>query len=86
MNQFHRAAYRRLVTGPRRARLLVQASYVALADADAIWDPYAWPPVAYDSLPASARADREHLERESEMMFREARALGFRGGKDAAGL
>jgi hypothetical protein len=70
----------------RRARLYVQLSYLALAEADAIWTGYEWPPVQFETLPTEPREQHAHLSGLSERLYAEARSLGFTGGKTEAGL
>jgi hypothetical protein len=74
------SAHRRLVADPRRGRLLLQLAYVAMADADAIWDQFAWPPVRFDSLSEEQRAEIERLRDLSDELGAEAARLGVRGG------
>jgi hypothetical protein len=77
---FRLASHRRLVADPRRGRLLLQAAYVATADADAIWDQYAWPPVSFESLSEEQRAEIDRLRALSDELAADAARLGVRGG------
>jgi hypothetical protein len=70
------AAHRRLAADPRRGRLLLQLAYVADRDAEPLWDEYAWPQVAFTSLPADQRAEIEHLRTTSNALAAEAARLG----------
>lgn len=70
------SAHRRLVTDPRRARMLLQVAYVALADADAL-DPYAWPPV---QLCDKQRVEIDRLRALSNELAADAARRGVRGG------
>jgi hypothetical protein len=65
----------------KNRRLLAQLSYVALFDADAIEDAYAWPP---KTLTADELDEIEHLRRISDTWHERAKAAGFNGGTDAA--
>ena len=65
----------------RRSRLYAQFGFVALTDAAALRQDYAWPPA---TLTESERDDAAHLERVAGGLFERARALGFEGGTDAA--
>ena len=78
------AAHRRLVAAPRRGRLLLQLAYVADKEAEAIWDPYAWPPVRFDSLSSEQRAEYDRLCAHANAMSAEAARLGVRGGVEQA--
>lgn len=70
------SSYRRLVTDPALGRLLLQAAYVALADADAL-DPYTWPPV---QLSEETRAEIDRLRAISNALAADAARYGVRGG------
>jgi hypothetical protein len=74
------SSHRRLVADPRRGRLLLQAAYVALADADALWDQYAWPPVPFASLSEETRDEIERLRALSDELAADAARFGVRGG------
>jgi hypothetical protein len=76
VTSFRLSAHRRLVTDPLRGRLLLQAAYVALADADAL-DPYAWPPV---HLSEETRAEIDRLRALSNALAADAARFGVRGG------
>jgi hypothetical protein len=84
VSAFRLAAHRRLVSDPRRGRLMMQLAYLVGAEQDAIWDPYAWPPVAFSSLPAERQADLDHMRWLDGQLCEEARRLGVTGGKDEA--
>ncbi len=81
---FRRAAHRRLVADPRRGRLLLQLAYVADKEAEAIWDPYAWPPGRFDSLSPEQRAEYDRLCAHANALAAEAARLGVRGGTEEA--
>ena len=65
----------------KRARLYAQLGFVALADAAALRQDYAWPPVA---LTEADREEAARLDGVADGLFDRARALGFTGGTDAA--
>jgi hypothetical protein len=81
---FRLSAHRRLVADPRRGRLLLQLAYVATADADALWDAHAWPPVLWTELSDEQRAEIEGLRALGDELAAEAARLGVRGGTDEA--
>lgn len=78
---FRLASHRHFVADPARGRLLLQLAYVADRDADAICDPYAWPPV---QITEEQRAEVEHLSDTSTALAAEAARLGVRGGVQEA--
>ncbi|MGK3995051.1 hypothetical protein [Sorangium sp. So ce1024] len=84
MSTFRLAAHRRLVTDPRRGRLLLQLAFVADKEAEAIWDPYAWPPVRFDALSPEQRAEYDRLQALGAALYADAAKLGVRGGTDEA--
>lgn len=81
---FRRAAHRRLVADPQRGRLLLQLSYLAIAESTALYDPYAYPPVRWDELSPELRAEVEEVEASGRACWKEAARLGVTGGADAA--
>jgi hypothetical protein len=84
VTSFRRSAHARLVDDLSRGRLLMQLAYLAGAEQGAIYDPYAWPPVPFSSLPPERQADVEHLRALDTRLCQEARRLGVTGGKDDA--
>lgn len=65
-----------------RARLYAQLAFVAVKDAEAIEDEYAWPP--RPPLSDAELATVAHLRAVGNEAFERAEALGFEGGTDAA--
>jgi hypothetical protein len=74
------AAHRHLAADLRRGRLLLQAAYVATADADALWNQFAWPQVPWASLSEEQRAEIDRLRALSDELAADAARLGVRGG------
>lgn len=80
---FRRAAHGRL-GHLRRGRLMLQLAYLASAEQNAIWDPYAWPPVSISSLSPTRRKDLEYLRALEARLGAEALRCGVTGGMDEA--
>ncbi|XXX79208.1 hypothetical protein WMF30_10580 [Sorangium sp. So ce134] len=81
---FRIAAHQHFAHRACRGRLLLQLAYVADAEARAIWDPYAWPPVRWCDLSDEQRAEHDRLCAQGKDLAAEAARLGVRGGADEA--